>query len=109
MPFADEPLAHRVEVVPYQARWASEGEALVARLALLVPTAVAIDHIGSTAVPGLPAKDCLDVMIRTPGAHDRVRRGHHPHGCWRATSLRAPMSSCHHSAKRSWNVARGSP
>lgn len=66
MPFADEPLAHRVEVVPYQERWASEGEALVARLAQLVPTAVAIDHIGSTAVPGLPAKDCLDVMVRVP-------------------------------------------
>jgi GrpB-like predicted nucleotidyltransferase (UPF0157 family) len=80
MPFADEPLAHRVEVLPYQARWASEGEALVARLALLVPTAVAIDHIGSTAVPGLPAKNCLDVMIRVPdvahaGVDELVKEG----------------------------------
>jgi GrpB-like predicted nucleotidyltransferase (UPF0157 family) len=66
MPFADEPLAHRVEVVPYQERSATEGEVLDARLALLVPSAVNIDHIGSTAVPGLPAKDCLDVMVRVP-------------------------------------------
>jgi hypothetical protein len=25
---------------------------------------VAIDHVGSTSVPGLPAKDCIDVQVR---------------------------------------------
>lgn len=32
----------------------------------LVPSAVRIDHIGSTAVSGLAAKDCLDAMISVP-------------------------------------------
>jgi len=48
------------EVVPYQGRWAAEGADLVDRLRQLVPSATAVDHIGSTAVPGLCAKDCLD-------------------------------------------------
>ncbi len=71
MPFPDEPFAHRAEVVPYQGRWAAEGADLVDRLRQLVPSATAVDHIGSTAVPGLCAKDCLDAMVRVtalPGA-----------------------------------------
>ncbi|MGI8416733.1 MAG: GrpB family protein [Nakamurella sp.] len=69
MPFADEFFSDRVVVKPYQARWAREGLELVNRLRQLVPAAVAIDHIGSTAVPGLPAKDCLDAMIRVADVH----------------------------------------
>ncbi|HEV2375823.1 MAG TPA: GrpB family protein [Streptosporangiaceae bacterium] len=30
----------------------------------LLPGAVGVDHIGSTSVPGLAAKDCLDVMVQ---------------------------------------------
>ena len=71
MPFSDEPFASRVEVVAYQGRWAREGADLVDRLRQLLPSATAVDHIGSTAVPGLCAKDCLDAMVRvtalTPG------------------------------------------
>ena len=63
MPFADEnavarPIAHRPG-------WAREFEALAAQLSeVLGPLARRIDHVGSTAVPGLAAKDCIDVMIR---------------------------------------------
>ena len=64
MPFPDEAFAQRVEVVSYRSEWAAEGAELVAELARTVLDAVAVDHIGSTSVPGLPAKDCLDVMIR---------------------------------------------
>lgn len=64
MPFADERFAHAVDVVAYRSAWAVEGSALIAVLRGLIPDADAIDHIGSTAVPGLPAKDCLDVMVR---------------------------------------------
>lgn len=67
MPFPDEASAHGVEVVPYDAGWATEGDALVASLRALLPDAVAVDHIGSTSVPGLAAKDCLDVMVQVPG------------------------------------------
>ncbi len=64
MPFPDEHFAHRVRVLPYQSRWVAEGAELVARLKDLLPDAVAVDHIGSTSVPGLPAKDCIDAMVR---------------------------------------------
>lgn len=31
---------------------------------------MAVDHIGSTAVPGLPAKDCIDVQVRVANIED---------------------------------------
>lgn len=64
MPFPDEPFSHRVQVLPYREAWAAEGAALTATLRALLPAAVSVDHIGSTSVPGLAAKDCLDVMIQ---------------------------------------------
>lgn len=70
MPFPDEKFAQNVEVVPYQSKWASEGVALAARLARMLPEARAIDHIGSTSVPGLPAKNCLDLMVRVDSLSD---------------------------------------
>lgn len=64
MPFPDEPFSRRVEVVAYRQAWAGEGAQLATDLRELLPGAVCVDHIGSTAVPGLPAKDCLDVMVQ---------------------------------------------
>lgn len=65
MPFPDEAFTRGgVVVAPYDERWAPMGEALVASLQALLPSAVAVDHIGSTSVPGLAAKDCLDVMVQ---------------------------------------------
>ena len=64
MPFPDEAFAERVEVSAYREEWAAEAAAYVEILRGLVPAAVAIDHIGSTSVPGLPAKDCLDLMVQ---------------------------------------------
>ena len=69
MPFPDEAFAAGV-VVGESASWAEEGIALVDRLRLVVPAAVAVDHIGSTAVPGLPAKDCLDALVRVRDLRD---------------------------------------
>ncbi len=51
----------------------------MAALTTFLPDAVSVDHIGSTAVPGLAAKDCLDVMIQvrdlaTAGAADALER-----------------------------------
>ncbi len=60
----------RVEVVPYRAAWAGEGVLLAARLAVLLPGAVCVQHIGSTSVPGLAAKDCIDLMVQV---HDLER------------------------------------
>ena len=53
-----------VVLVPYQANWALEFAALAQRLRRAVGTAVlSIEHVGSTAVPGLCAKDVLDVQL----------------------------------------------
>jgi predicted RNase H-like nuclease/GrpB-like predicted nucleotidyltransferase (UPF0157 family) len=64
MPFPDEASAQRVEVLPYREGWAAEAATYVELLWGLLPEAVAIDHIGSTSVPGLAAKDCLDLMVQ---------------------------------------------
>jgi GrpB-like predicted nucleotidyltransferase (UPF0157 family) len=54
----------RAEVRPHDPRWIARGEAECCRLAdLLAPWLVdGVEHIGSTAVPGLAAKPIVDVM-----------------------------------------------
>lgn len=64
VPFPDEKFAQGVEVVPYRPQWATEGREIAAVLGRVLPGARAVDHIGSTSVPGLPAKDCIDLMVR---------------------------------------------
>jgi GrpB-like predicted nucleotidyltransferase (UPF0157 family) len=54
----------RVEILPYQPTWPAEFEAIAAaQRRALGGLAVRIDHIGSTSVPGLPAKDVIDVQV----------------------------------------------
>jgi GrpB-like predicted nucleotidyltransferase (UPF0157 family) len=58
----------RIEIVPYDEAWPSEFEALHARLTdALGDVALRVEHVGSTAVPGLPAKPKIDadVVIRS--------------------------------------------
>jgi GrpB-like predicted nucleotidyltransferase (UPF0157 family) len=53
-----------IEVVMYDAAWPARFQTWRARLATsLGSTAERIDHVGSTAVPGLPAKPVIDVQI----------------------------------------------
>src|SRR5262245_11386737 len=53
-----------VVVLEHQARWAEEYARLEPQLrSLLGAGALRVDHIGSTAVPGLGAKDIIDVQI----------------------------------------------
>ena len=53
-----------VIVVPYDPEWPRLFAELGARLrAALGPVALRIDHIGSTAIPGLGAKPVIDVQI----------------------------------------------
>jgi dephospho-CoA kinase len=48
----------------YRDDWPAEFERLAARLRTAVGTiALSVDHIGSTAVPGLAAKDVIDVQV----------------------------------------------
>lgn len=56
-----------VEIVAYDPAWPARFEVMRARLAqALGATAVRIDHVGSTAVPGLAAKPIIDIEISVP-------------------------------------------
>ena len=63
-PLSLEALTMGVEIVEYRRDWAAEFEAIAdAMRAALGGLAVRVDHIGSTAVPGLAAKDRIDVQV----------------------------------------------
>lgn len=51
-------------VVPYDETWPEQARRIVARLNTACGhRAVRVDHIGSTAVPGLDAKDVIDIQV----------------------------------------------
>src|SRR5947209_19448959 len=51
-------------IVPYNPRWPEEFRSIAGELRAVVgDRAERIDHIGSTAVPGLAAKDVIDIQI----------------------------------------------
>ena len=53
-----------IMIVPYNPQWPLDFTRLAAPLhQALGPLAVRIDHIGSTAVPGLAAKDVIDMQV----------------------------------------------
>jgi GrpB-like predicted nucleotidyltransferase (UPF0157 family) len=58
-PEVDEP----VEIVAPDPRWPAEFGAEAARLREALGADAALEHIGSTAVPGLAAKPIVDVML----------------------------------------------
>lgn len=54
-------------VTAYQPQWVDDFRQIATRIRDLVGnTAVRIDHIGSTAVPALAAKDVIDIQISLP-------------------------------------------
>ena len=58
------PTTQRIEIQPYHEDWPSEFAVLADLLReALGDLAERIDHIGSTAVPGLAAKDVIDLQI----------------------------------------------
>ena len=60
-----------VVILPYEARWALEyAEIARAMAAATGDTVCRIDHVGSTSVPGLGAKDVIDVQITVSDLHD---------------------------------------
>lgn len=68
---SDRVVADPVEVVPYDPAWPSRFESWRARLAEhLGSTALRIEHIGSTAVPGLAAKPVIDIHVGVPNVED---------------------------------------
>ena len=61
---------HHVEVVEPDPAWPQWFEGLAARIRdALGPRAIQVEHVGSTAVPGLPAKPVIDIdlTVAEPG------------------------------------------
>src|SRR5829696_4932223 len=70
-----------VAIVDYDPAWPGEFEALAAALGRhLGDGALGIDHIGSTAVPGLAAKDVIDLQVAVADLAQADRRDHQPAG-----------------------------
>lgn len=64
----------RIEVVDYQASWPGRFADVAAELRdVFGDLPDRIDHIGSTAVPGLAAKPVIDVQVSLPTLHDTAR------------------------------------
>jgi GrpB-like predicted nucleotidyltransferase (UPF0157 family) len=57
-------MSDAIVIVEYDPAWPAEFVRLRDRAqAVLGDVAVAIEHVGSTAVPGLPAKDLIDMVV----------------------------------------------
>ena len=74
LPFRDNLAANRraprrqvAELAAPRPTWPAQARLLIARLErVLGHAALRIDHIGSTSVPGLPAKDLIDIQVVVP-------------------------------------------
>jgi GrpB-like predicted nucleotidyltransferase (UPF0157 family) len=64
-----------IQIVPYRPEWPAEYRQIAAVLRHAVGDGiVAAHHIGSTAVPGLAAKDIIDIQITVACLGDRSER-----------------------------------
>ncbi|SDJ88246.1 GrpB domain, predicted nucleotidyltransferase, UPF0157 family [Halovenus aranensis] len=62
----------RVELVPHDERWARLFEREADRLrSVLTDGVVTIEHVGSTAIAGVPAKPIIDILVVAETVGDR--------------------------------------
>jgi len=55
---------HKLELVPYRSAWPDDARRIIKRIQMACgEKALRVDHIGSTAVPGMDAKDVIDIQI----------------------------------------------
>lgn len=52
-----------IQIIDYKPSWPQEFLEIARDLRQVLPKAICIDHIGSTSVPGLGAKDVIDVQV----------------------------------------------
>ena len=63
-----------VKIINYQECWQTEFQAIAKDLRqALGELALRIDHIGSTSVPGLAAKDVIDIQVTVDALSDEIR------------------------------------
>lgn len=77
-----------IQILAYQATWPAEFHAIASKLReALGPLALRIDHIGSTAVPGLAANDIIDVQIAVAELSDELLKRLSSLGYTRAVNI----------------------
>jgi GrpB-like predicted nucleotidyltransferase (UPF0157 family) len=60
-----------IEIIPYQPSWPGEFIQIASQLrSSLGELALRIDHIGSTSIPGLDAKDIIDIQLTVSSFDD---------------------------------------
>ena len=70
-PWVVRPANAPIGMVEYNSRWPAHAQEIAARLfAALGPRALRIEHVGSTAVPGLPAKPIIDLDLTVADSAD---------------------------------------
>jgi GrpB-like predicted nucleotidyltransferase (UPF0157 family) len=68
-------LNNNVEIMPYQESWPHEFRKIAIELRnALGKLALRIDHIGSTSVPGLAAKNVIDIQVTVAELSEEVNR-----------------------------------
>lgn len=55
-----------MDLAPYDRGWARRYEAEIAPLGCALAPVVAVEHVGSTSVPGLAAKPTIDIAVGVP-------------------------------------------
>ncbi|MBO6576812.1 MAG: GrpB family protein [Rhodothermales bacterium] len=56
-------MAYSRHIVPYQSAWPERFAELAGYLGRFLPEGSRVHHIGSTSIPGMPAKDIVDVHV----------------------------------------------
>ena len=64
------PEAREVVIAEYCAEWVARFDIERAKIAAALPHAVAIEHVGSTSVPGLGAKPIVDIQVEVDGLNE---------------------------------------
>jgi dephospho-CoA kinase len=65
------PADGRLRIVDYDPTWPAQADRLIARIRHFAGAGADVHHIGSTAVPGMPATDVIDLML-TVGTLDEA-------------------------------------
>ena len=67
------PFSGHVNLVEYDPTWPTQFEGVAARIREAIDgTAIILEHAGSTSVPGLAAKNQIDVVLGVPDATDEA-------------------------------------
>jgi GrpB-like predicted nucleotidyltransferase (UPF0157 family) len=73
-PSLDDRFDPAIRIVAYDAGWAAQGKAELRRIEkALGPLALRLEHVGSTAVPGLTAKPIIDLQVSVDTLEPRSR------------------------------------